>query len=170
MVPEGAEGAWLLQRLRPLLGLAASQAAREENFAAWTRFLELVATPRPAVLVLEDLHWAGEAMLAFVEHLLSRALEAPLLIIATTRPELLERHEGTLTSAAHEDRPRRITLPALSPPEVSLLVADLVADVVDAGLAEDLGPRIVDLVGGNPLYAEQYVRLLLDGGLLRAHG
>ena len=168
-LPDGDEGTWLRQRLRPLLGLAAPQAAREENFAAWTRFLELVASPRPAVLVLEDLHWAGEGMLAFAEHLSSRALEAPLLVVATTRPELLERHEGTLTSAG-DDGPRRITLAPLARPEVGLLVADLFADLGDAGPAESLGPRIVDLVGGNPLYAEQYVRLLLDGGLVPRTG
>ena len=166
VLPEGEEGRWLRQRLRPLLALEASQAAREESFAAWTRLLELVAAKRPAVLVVEDLHWAGEGMLAFVEHLLARDLEAPLLIVATTRPELLQHHEGTLTSAADGDRPRRITLPTLSRHEVGVLVADL----LDAELAADLGACIVDRVGGNPLYAEQYVRLLLDGGFLARAG
>ena len=159
VLPEGDEGIWLRQRLRPLLGLAAPQAAREESFAAWTRFIELIADSGPAVLVLEDLHWAGGGMLAFVEHLLSRDLGAPLLVIGTTRPELLECHEGALTSAADDGRLRRVTLPALSPTDAGLLVAGL----LDAGLTADLGPRIVDLMGGNPLYAEQYVRLLLDG-------
>jgi class 3 adenylate cyclase len=166
VLPEGDEGIWLRQRLRPLLGLAAPQAAREESFAAWTRFLELIADSGPAVLVLEDLHWAGGGMLAFVEHLLSRDLGAPLLIIGTTRPELLECHEGALTSAKNADRPSRITLPALSPSEAGSLVADLLG----AGGSEDLGPRVVDLVGGNPLYAEQYVRLLLDGHFLARTG
>ena len=50
---------------------------RDESFAAWARMLELIAASGPIVLVLEDLHWAGEAMLAFVEHLLSRELEDP---------------------------------------------------------------------------------------------
>ena len=44
------------------------------------------------------------------------------------------------------------------------------ADLLGDGSPADLGPRIVDLVGGNPLYAEQYVRLLLDGGLLARAG
>ena len=162
VLPEGEEGRWLRQRLQPLLGLEATQAAREENFAAWTRFIELIAAARPAVLVLEDLHWAGEGMLAFVEHLLARDLEAPLLIVATARPELLQHHEGALISAVDGDRSRRITLPALSQHEAGVLVADLLA----ADLAADLGARIVDRVGGNPLYAEQYASLLLDGGFL----
>ena len=162
VLPEGEDKPWLRQRLRPLLGLEASQAAREENFAAWTRFLELVSGVRPTVLVLEDLHWAGEGMLAFVEHLLVRELEAPLLIVATTRPELLRQHEGALTAAAGDGPARRITLPTLSRHDAGALIEYL----LDAELAADVGARIVDLAGGNPLYAEQYVRLLLDRGLL----
>ena len=50
------------------------QAAREENFAAWLRFLEQIAAAGPTVLVFEDLHWADEALLAFVEHLAADAL------------------------------------------------------------------------------------------------
>ena len=161
MLPEGEDASWLRQRLRPLVGLEAAQATSEENFAAWTRFLELIAGSGPAVLVLEDLHWAGEAMLAFVEHLLSCDLEVPLLVVATARPELLRQHQGTLTAAA-DDRLRRITLPTLSQQDASLLIADL----LNAELAADVRVQIVDLVGGNPLFAEQYVRLLLDGGLL----
>ena len=57
---------WLAARLRPLLGLESPAASREENFAAWQRFLELIAADAPAVLVFEDLHWASEATLAFL--------------------------------------------------------------------------------------------------------
>ena len=166
VLPEGEDAAWLRQRLRPLLGLEASQASREENFAAWRYFLESVADDGPAVLVLEDLHWAGEAMLAFVEHLLVRPLEAPLLIVATARPELLRQHQGSLT-AAGDHRLRRLTMPALSRGEAAALIGEL----VEAGSELHLDERILGLVGGNPLYAEQYMRLLLDRGLVvRAAG
>ena len=162
VLPPGEDGSWLRQRLRPLLGLEASQSAREENFAAWTRFLEVMGSARPTVVVLEDLHWADEGMLAFVEHLLSRDLEAPLLIIATTRPELLQQHEGELTGGAGDARLRRITLPALSQQQAGALIVAL----LDAEPSVGAGSRIADVAGGNPLYAEQYVRLLLDRGLV----
>ena len=42
---------------------------REQVFTAWQRFLDEVAARRPLVLIIEDLHWADAAMLAFVEHL-----------------------------------------------------------------------------------------------------
>jgi class 3 adenylate cyclase/tetratricopeptide (TPR) repeat protein len=162
VLPDGEDAPWLRQRLRPLVGLDASQADREENFAAWERLFRLITDGRPAVVVLEDLHWAGEAMLAFVEYLLSRDLEAPLLIICTTRPELLQQHEGPLTTDSADSRLRRITLPTLSVRQTGALVAAL----LDAEPSVDSRARIVDTAGGNPLYAEQYVRLLLDRDLV----
>ena len=53
-------------RLRPLVGLEATDASREESFGAWRRFLEALAEQRPTVLVFEDLHWAGDDLLDFV--------------------------------------------------------------------------------------------------------
>ena len=46
------------------------------------------------MLVFEDLHWADDAMLAFLEHLADRAEGVPLLVVGTARPELYERHRG----------------------------------------------------------------------------
>ncbi len=156
----GVEDApWLSRRLRPLLGLEAPRAERSENFTAWTRFLELVASARPAVLVLEDLHWAGDGMLAFLDHLLARKIDVPLLVVATARPELLERQAGVLVTAG--DTVRRITLPALSARHAGSLVTHL----LDAGSPVDIREQVVAAAGGNPLYAEQYARLLLETGL-----
>ena len=163
VLPEGEDRAWQRQRLRPLLGLEASPASRDESFAAWTRFVEIVASGGPTVLVVEDLHWAGEVMLAFIEHLLAQDLKVPLLVVATTRPELLQQHDGALTAApADDDGARRITLPTLSQSEAAALIVAL----LHAELQEEIGGLVLDLVGGNPLYAEQYGSLLLDRGLL----
>ena len=93
VLPEGEERAWFRQRLLPLLGIGASTSAeREELFAAWRRFLEHLAEADPTVLVFEDMHWADDALLAFLEHLAGRAEGVPLLIVCTARPELYERH------------------------------------------------------------------------------
>ena len=165
-LPEGEDRPWLRQRLRALLGLDAAQGDREENFAAWARLLESIAAGGPTVIALEDLHWAGEAMLAFVEYLLSRELDAPLLILGTARPELLLRHEGALTAAGDDDRLRRITLPVLSERDTRELISALLGVVPASGAPA----RIVSSSGGNPLYAEQYVRLLLDRGLVTPAG
>src|SRR5206468_1211620 len=91
VLPEGEERAWFRQRLLPLLGIGASASAeREELFTAWRRFLEHVAEADPTVLVFEDMQWADDALLAFLEHLAGRAEGVPLLIVCTARPELYE--------------------------------------------------------------------------------
>jgi class 3 adenylate cyclase len=159
VVPEVEDRAWLRRRLRPLLGLDASPAGRDENFAAWARFIELLASSRPAVVVIEDIHWAGDTMLGFLDYLVSRRLAVPLLILLTARPEALGRLTGRLASEDIAGCPR-LVLRSLSGEESSVLIEALAAARLDPADAE----HIAGLAGGNPLYAEQYVRLLLDRG------
>ena len=90
VLPEGEDRDRLRARLRPLLGLEAEEASREENFSAWRHFFERQAAAGPTVLVVEDLHWADEAMLAFLDDLADNLAEVPLLVLATARPEVLE--------------------------------------------------------------------------------
>ena len=81
--------------MRPLVGLTEEgTAGAQERHAAWRHFLEAVASQAPLVLVFEDLHWADDAMLDFVDHLVERAGGVPLLVLATARPELLQRRAG----------------------------------------------------------------------------
>jgi class 3 adenylate cyclase/tetratricopeptide (TPR) repeat protein len=164
VLPGGEERSWFRQRLLPLLGIeATSSAEREELFTAWRRFLEYIAEEHPAVLVFEDLHWADGAMLSFLEHLADRAEEVPLLIIGTARPELFERHPnyGRLRNATP------INLTPLSQEETARLVSALLETSV---LPVELQQPILDRAGGNPLYAEEFVRLLKDKDLLIEKG
>src|SRR5207248_7319642 len=84
--------------LRPLVGLEAGTGLggdrRGEAFAAWRRFFEALADQRPLVLVLEDLHWADEGLLDFVDELVDWLSGVPLLVVCSARPELLERRPG----------------------------------------------------------------------------
>ena len=123
VIPDDAPDApWLRARLRPLAGLSAPEAALEENFAAWRAFLELLAEGRPSVLVFEDLHWADEALLAFVEQLAEYADGVPLLLVGTTRPELYERAAGWAASARNV---ARVSLRALTAAETARLISNL---------------------------------------------
>jgi len=159
-VPAGPDRDWLRQRLRPLVGVdASSPAERAELFTAWRTFLESVADAHPTVLVFEDIHWADDAMLAFLEHLADRAEGVPLLVVATARPELFEGHA---TFAAGLPNVNRINLAPLSDTETGHLVAGLMGAVVPP---EVQGP-ILERAEGNPLYAEEFVRLLKDRDLL----
>ena len=154
VLPSGSDREWFRQRLRALLGLEAPEASREENFAAWLRFFEDVATKRPTVLVFEDLHWADEALLAFLEHLTTHLAPVPLMIVGTARPELFERAPSFASGGAVS----RITAGPLSEAETLRLVSSLVGETG----REDVIGQVVALCDGNPFYAEQSVRLLRD--------
>ena len=141
VLPEGEERAWFRQRLLPLLGIeATSSAEREELFTAWRRFLEGIAEERPTVLVFEDLHWADEAMLAFLEHLADLAEGVPLLLVGTARPELYERYPDY---GARLRNVNTINLAPLSQEETARLVSALLdATVLPVGVAAaDPRPR-----------------------------
>ena len=67
-------------------GRRSSAATAAEAFAAWRRFFEALAEQRPLVLVFEDLHWADDGLLDFVDHLVDWATGVPLLVVCTARP------------------------------------------------------------------------------------
>ncbi len=165
VLPEGSEREWFRQRLLPLLGIdATSSAEREELFTAWRRFLEGIAEERPTVLVFEDLHWADEALLAFLEHLADLAEGVPLLLVGTARPELYERHPDYAIRLRNANT---VNLAPLSQEETARLISALLDATV---IPVELQQPILDRADGNPLYAEEFVRLLKDRDLLVRKG
>jgi class 3 adenylate cyclase/tetratricopeptide (TPR) repeat protein len=165
VIPDVAEEAWLRARLLPLVGVdPGATAGRDESFTAWRRFLESIAEHEPAVIVVEDVHWADEALLDFVEHVADWAHGVPLLVVCTARPELLERHP---TWGAGLRNALTIGLSPLSEAETAELVAVLLDQAV---LPAETQQAILLRAGGNPLYAEEFVRMLRDRDLLDRRG
>jgi class 3 adenylate cyclase len=150
-VTDASEAAWIEGHLRPLVGLggdAGSEDRRSESFAAWRRFFESLAEQHPVVLVFEDLHWADDGLLDFIDHLVDWAGDFPLLVVCTARPELLERRPGW---GGGKRNAATISLAPLSEDNTGRLLEALV------GRAER---ELVSRSGGNPLYAEEYARML----------
>ena len=160
-LPGDLDTRWLEAHLRPLVGLERETAqGGEDSFGAWRRFFEALAEPRPLVLVFEDLHWADPGVLDFVDHLVDWASGVPLLVLCTARPELLERRPGW---AGGKRNAITITLSPLSNEETGDLVAALLGESeLPAGVTE----RLLSHAGGNPLYAEEYARMLVERGFL----
>ena len=91
---EEGERSWVLRNFRTLLGLGDGQARGDgsgETFRAWCRFFQALADDAPLVLVVEDLHWADDGVLDFADELAASATGVPMLVVVTSRPELLER-------------------------------------------------------------------------------
>jgi hypothetical protein len=155
---------WVARQLRPLVGLdvptGGGEASQVEAFAAWRRFVESLAENGPTVLVFEDIHWADDALLDFIELISDRAGAVPLLIVCTARPELLERREhwgGGMTNA------QTISLTPLSGEDTARLVGGLLDQAL---LPADVQRALLERAEGNPLYAQEYVRMLQDRELL----
>ncbi|GIJ77836.1 Double zinc ribbon [Micromonospora phaseoli] len=154
----------VVNALRPLVGLAGTPLPAEEAESAWRRFLLALAARRPTVLVFEDLHWADDAMLRFVELLGAAARDVPLLLLCTARPELVDRDPswaGTITGSV------TITLPPLRDTGIAALYAHMFGQ---AAFSADLLTPLIEVAGGNPLYAHEYVRMLIEQGALRQSG
>ncbi|GAC1686189.1 MAG: hypothetical protein PVS2B1_06390 [Candidatus Dormibacteraceae bacterium] len=160
VVPAG-DDAWVRRRLGPLVGLTGeetSHGAREEGFPAWRRFLEGVAERGPTVLVFEDLHWADDGLLDFLDELAELTTGVPLLVVCTARPELLAKRPvwgGGRTNAV------TLSLPPLSEEETGRLVHYLLERAV---LPAELQRALLERSGGNPLYAEEFAHMLAERG------
>ena len=168
LVEDPADRDWLRSRLAPLVGAGSAEATmsarRDESFTAWRRFLEAMAALGPLVLVLEDLHWADPALVEFVDHLVEWSSDVPILVICAARPELYERHPGW---GAGKRNAATIALSPLTAEESARLIASLLSEAV---LPAETQTVLLERAGGNPLYAEEFVRMLTDRGILTRRG
>ncbi|HEX4323236.1 MAG TPA: AAA family ATPase [Gaiellaceae bacterium] len=156
---DGRERDWLVRHSRPLVGLeGAERAERDEAFAAWRRLLEAAAAQRPLVLVFEDLHWADDGLLDFVDQLADWATTVPLLIVGTARPELLDRRPGW---GGGKRNAFTLSIGALTNEETAVLLQRLLDRAV---LDADAQQAVLQRAEGNPLYAEEYARMLAERG------
>ena len=131
---------------------------RNEAFAAWRRFLEGMAEQRPLVLVFEDIHWADETLLDFADELVDWVTGVPLLVLATARPELLERRPGW---GGGKLNATTLALSPLTDEQTGELIERLLPQSL---LAAESQQALLEQAGGNPLYAEQFVELYTEQG------
>jgi DNA-binding SARP family transcriptional activator/class 3 adenylate cyclase/tetratricopeptide (TPR) repeat protein len=163
LIPQVADAQWVEGHLRPLAGLGSdtsvgSSDRRDEAFTAWRRYFEGLAEKGPLTLVFEDLHWADDNLLDFVEHLVDWASGVPMLIVCNTRPELYERRSGW---AGGKRQATTLSLSPLSDEETAQLISNFSERPV---MAAETQQTLLARAGGNPLYAEQYVRMLAERG------
>ena len=148
--------------LQALLGLPGARSlAQEELFETWRLYLAALTARYPLVLVVEDIHWADDVTLDFLEFV-ARWGDAPITLLCIARPELLERRStwgGGIRNAA---------LVELAPLEAEESVA-LIDELLGGALPDDVRERVVAMAHGNPLFTEELVRMFVDQGVLREH-
>ncbi len=127
--------------------------AREEALRAALTFFAGIASTRPLVLVLSDLHWGEDVVLEFLPRLLTHVAHHPMVVVGTTRPELTDRW----TPPAGRHNTVQVHLDPLTGEDIAVLLGCLLPDA-DAELVGVLRDRS----GGNPFFLEELVAMLGD--------
>jgi class 3 adenylate cyclase/tetratricopeptide (TPR) repeat protein len=129
-------------------------AVRERLHDSWAEFLQELAEERPTVVLVEDVHWAEDDLLDLLDSLIAQ-VEGPLLVLATARPELLERRPAW----------HRWALPLEALREGT--AGELLDGLVGAELPQRLRSAIVERAEGNPFFVEELLATLIDRGVLQ---
>src|SRR4051794_4358575 len=165
LIPDPTEAAWVEEHVRALAGLESAATVggnrHSEAAAAWRRFLDALADRHPLVLVFEDLHWADDALLDFIDHLADWSSDVPMLVVCTARPELLDRRGGW---GGGKRNALTVALSPLADSDIARLIGTLLEQAL---LPAETQVMLLRTAEGNPLYAEEYVRMLIDRGHLQ---
>jgi class 3 adenylate cyclase/tetratricopeptide (TPR) repeat protein len=136
-------------------GEASDGDVEDELKRAWRRLVALLAGERPLVIGIDDAHWADDGLLDLVEEVVFRLDDVPLMVLCTSRPELLERRPDFGRSA------RNVTQIELRP-----LTAQAAGELAVALLPEEeraQAGRVAQASGGNPFFAEEVAQAIVEG-------
>ena len=132
----------------------APEELRRRQLAAMTAWILAAARTQAVVLAFEDLHWADPTSLDLMRALAERGAQAPLLIIATARPEF----RPPWSVRSHHSV---ISLSPLDSVQIAKMVRELSAR---HALPKDIVEGVSERTGGVPLFVEEVTRLLLERG------
>ena len=147
-------------RVESVMGLSEQQYGKDELFWAVRAVLQELVRRRPLVVVFDDIHWAEPTFLDFIEQLLDASLGVPLLLFA--RPAMSSTKIGRVSPRDGAQHPGSSS--GISHEESGLEARNLLGE---ASLPGALGRWIFRLAGGNPLFIEQMLSMLIDDELLR---
>ena len=158
----GPEAEVVVERIGQAIGLASGSAPAEEIFWAARKLLETMARRHPLVVEFDDLQWADDTFLDLLEHIVTLAHDAPLLLVCPARPELLERRPGW---GAGWEGATNLRLEPLEPGRAGQLIEQLPGG---RALPAELRGPILEVAEGNPLFVEEMLAMLVDEGHLTA--
>ncbi|MEY2686848.1 MAG: hypothetical protein RL375_1046 [Pseudomonadota bacterium] len=155
--------------------LVEARQLRDRAFFHATQLLRAWAAPdRPLVLLLDDVHWADDGTLDFIDHLRTTQVDLPALLILATRPSLTERRPAWFGRPAPDSTAPRAGTPAGGVAHIELAPlnagqsGELVGELL--GRLQPLPQGLVELIvehgEGNPFHMEELVNLMVDQGVI----
>ena len=160
LLEAAGDSALIRQRLTALLGISDVAPGMQETFWAVRKLFEELATRQPMVVVFDDIHWGEPTFLDLLEYLVDWLQGVPVLLLCMARPDLLDVRGEWLTAKANA---LLIRLGPLAESETERLIQNLLGST----LAEGAVANIADVAGGNPLFVEETLRMLIDEELLQ---
>lgn len=158
---EGDERAvMIVERAMRAIGISDGPAVPEETLWAIRTLLERLADRHPLVAVVDDVQWAKPTLLELLDHVAEWSRGAPIMVLCLARPDLLELRP---TWGGGKFNATTIHLEPLNDAQTDVLVRNLTGT---AELPEAVRTLIVDTAGGNPLFAEEIVSMLIDEAVL----
>ena len=130
---------------------------RDRVVAAWRRLFVRLSADSPLLVVIEDLHNAADSLLDLVEQIAQPTVDAAIVVLCLARPELLQRRPAWGGGA-------RNSLNLALGPLTDTDIAALVANLLEVEPPPSLRDLVVERAAGNPFFAEELVRALLDRG------
>jgi len=127
---------------------------RSALLAGWRTFFEIAARRAPLVLVFEDLHWSSDSLLDLFEFVMQPRGDLPLLMIALTRPELLDRRPAW---GGGRRNYTSISLEPLNDRDTAKLIDQLLE-----ACSTELVDRVVRRAEGNPFFAGELIRSVAE--------
>ncbi len=127
-----------------------------------TEFFSATATETPAVMFLDDIHWADDKSLDLVNHIVRARRDLKLLVLCMARSTLFERR--TLPWWQKRDFHTMIELRPLSKEDTRELASQLLSKLEN--IPDNLLDLIVTSADGNPFYVEELVKMLIDDGVI----
>ncbi|MDP9273383.1 MAG: AAA family ATPase [Chloroflexota bacterium] len=157
----------IAQRVAGAIGLIADEstvAGGQETFWAIRRLFEAMARRQPLVAVFDDVQWGTPTFLDLLEHITDWSRDAPILLLAIARPELLEVRP---TWGGGKMNATTLLLQPLEDAAVDEIISNLVGS---QPLPRDLARKIEDAAEGNPFFVEELLSMLVDDGVLEHDG
>jgi len=149
------------KRLAQMLGLSRGTGSPETASWALGRLIEMLAAFQPVVLVIDDLHWARPKLLDTLEQVAHRSYNAPVLLVCMARSEF--RHQRSDWTSVMPN----VTSFMLTPLEEDQ-ISELITSLLKEGTLEpELRRWLAETALGYPLYAEEFVAMLVDQDALR---
>ena len=143
-----------------LLELEGPEQMRDRLFSAVRTIIEAATRQSPLVFAVEDIHWADEGTLDLIEHL-TRWTRGPVLFVCLARDEVLDRRPGW---GKEHGAATTITLAPLARQQARDLVLALTQGSSPAVSAPELIEQVAERSGGNPLFAEEMINRIVEGG------